>query len=164
MTPWLHAILFCTCVRQTSRLKGLTWADRCVFSQLLFGYRWLYVRFDCSRSFIPLIAGFYVLIICLLCAYYVLISFSHGYSATLAAKLIIKLELSWVDLSWGLSEFVFSELQKNRNFQPQIVSVLEEMLRWQWHQSTENPPFFHNEQTFAGLLTYDTPGSYVWKR
>ena len=37
---------------------------------------------------------------CLLSAYYVLISFSHGYSATLAAKLIIKLELSWV-LSWN---------------------------------------------------------------
>jgi len=31
---------------------------------------------------------------CLLCPYYVLISFSHGYSATLAAKLIIKLELT----------------------------------------------------------------------
>ena len=33
------------------------------------------------------------LFMCLLSAYYVLISFSHGYSAILAAKLIIKLEL-----------------------------------------------------------------------
>ena len=31
--------------------------------------------------------------------FYVLISFSYGYSATLAAKLIIKLDLTWLDLT-----------------------------------------------------------------
>ena len=34
---------------------------------------------------------------------YVLISFSHGYSATLAAKLIIKLDLTWLDMAFCVS-------------------------------------------------------------
>ena len=47
---------------------------------------------------------------------------------------------------------------KNRNFQPQILRVLEELQRCQWHQSIENPPVFHPEKKFAALPTYDTPG------
>ena len=51
---------------------------------------------------------------------YVLISFSHGYSATLAAKLIIKLDLTkmWpivTDVAWSVSRSVCHDRAPCRN-------------------------------------------------
>ena len=46
---------------------------------------------------------------------HVLTSFLHGYSATLAAKLIIKLELSWVELSFKSVAELFNRLTRLRH-------------------------------------------------